>query len=371
VSKTSAAGNAIALVGIGARGFILFRAFQQLCRRAVNPDMKDPGAKLTRRLPWIFPVTFAVVIAVGIATVWAWGTVVGVALTLASALIMAIAGVALAAYLWLAAEDFRRQEGYVVCEADYADAPRQIKATMRRIYRSAREVRAGRAHQDGMFGELELDRLVFSAGEQAILSSQGAAGIRDLKPDAEDADRDLIADAEAQIQAITAHLVEVEKTLKRSASAAGHLSEKISEPEKRRAEQRAADEAQSAAQDRRRRALEKLEEVAAKAKAKVPVEATDIEERIAAVAAGYDEATQVSRHGIGATAMPPKKDAAEGSTGIVGAEESGKSARSVAISSAKSSVGQASKRAAAGAKRLRNLLNEAAAQRDDRAGREP
>lgn len=87
--------------------------------------MEDPGAKLTRWLPAIAPVALAVVVAVGVATVSAWGAVVGGVLTVASLLVVVIAGIVFAAYLWLAAEDYRRKEGYVVCEADYADAPRQ------------------------------------------------------------------------------------------------------------------------------------------------------------------------------------------------------------------------------------------------------
>ncbi|STZ33326.1 Uncharacterised protein [Mycolicibacterium smegmatis] len=322
--------------------------------------MEDPGAKLTRWLPAIAPVALAVVVAVGVATVSAWGAVVGGVLTVASLLVVVIAGIVFAAYLWLAAEDYRRKEGYVVCEADYADAPRQIKATMRRIYRSARAVRVGRAHQDGMFGELELDRLVFAAAEQAILSSEVAAGVRDLKPDAQESDRELIAVADTQIKAITEHLVEVERTLKRSASTADHLSKKIAEPEKRWAEQKAADEARTAAQDRRRRAREKLEEATVEAKAKVPVEAADIEERIAAVATGYDEVTQVSGGEEGEKVDSPSH--------VSSTDEDPKAVGPAAIRAAKYSAVQATKRSSGGVRKLKKLLDENTAAGDQRNG---
>lgn len=195
--------------------------------------MKDPGTKLTRWLSWIPLGSVAVVAAIGVAAVWAWG-IFGVLLTIACALVVVVVATVVAAYLWLAAEDYRRKAGYIICEADYDSAPRQIKSTMRRIYRSARTVRTGRAHQDGMFGELELERLVFTAAQQAVLSSDVSAGIRDLKPDAGPADRELIADADAQIKEIADHLVEVEARLKRTASTASRLSETVAEPERRR-----------------------------------------------------------------------------------------------------------------------------------------
>ncbi|BBX34854.1 hypothetical protein MMAG44476_34781 [Mycolicibacterium mageritense DSM 44476 = CIP 104973] len=359
MSRNFSAGTAITLVGAGARGFILYRAFQQLRRRAVDPDMKDPGTKLTRWLSWIPLGSVAVVAAIGVAAVWAWG-IFGVLLTIACALVVVVVATVVAAYLWLAAEDYRRKAGYIICEADYDSAPRQIKSTMRRIYRSARTVRTGRAHQDGMFGELELERLVFTAAQQAVLSSDVSAGIRDLKPDAGPADRELIADADAQIKEIADHLVEVEARLKRTASTASRLSETVAEPERRREAQKAADEAPAAAEDRRRRAHEKLQRATAEAKVKTPVDATDVEDRVAAVAAGYEEVARISKQALEGGSSRGE-NSVEGNA-VAGADDGGKAARTAAINAAKTSAGQATKLASAagraGAKKLKKLLDD-------------
>ncbi len=290
---------------------------------------------------------------------WAWG-IFGVLLTIACALVVVVAATVVAAYLWLAAEEHRRKTGYIICEADYDSAPRQIKSTMRRIYRSARTVRTGRAHQDGMFGELELERLVFAAAQQAVLSSDVSAGIRDLKPDAGPDDRELIADADAQIKEIADHLVEVEARLKRTASMASRLSEIVAEPERRREAQKAAHEARAAAEDRRRRAHEKLQRATAEAKVKAPVDAEDVEDRVAAVAAGYEEATRISEQTLEGRSSRGE-NSVEGNAAAP-ADDGGKSARAAAINAAKTSAVQATKLASAagrvGAKTLRELLRD-------------
>lgn len=305
--------------------------------------MKDPGLKQTRWLPSIIPVSVLFVVGIGFAAIRAWGAI-GLLVTLVCALVAAIVSTIIAAFVWLAAEDRRRKVGYVICEADYVSAPRQIKSTMRRIYRSAQVVRTGRAHQEGMFGALELDRLVFSAAEQASMSSEIVVGIRDLGPNSGSGDRDLIAEADDQIKQISAHLSSVESTLKRAATTANRLSGWIAEPERREAARKAADAAYEATQDRRRRAREKLEEATAQAKGKTRLDAIDIEERIAAVSAGYDEAAGLSNRTLQGEELPTNDSPS----------------RKAAV--AKESAGKAAKRATAlgkaGAKKLRDRLGE-------------
>lgn len=343
MSKNSAARDLVSVVAVGTHGFILFRAIQQLRRRAVNPDMKDLGLKQTRWLPAIIPAAMVLVVGIGFAAIHAWGAI-GVFVTLICALVVMIAAMIIAAWVWLAAEDHRRKVGYVICEADYGTAPRQIKSTMRRIYRSAQVVRTGRAYQEGMFGELELDRLVFSAAEQAIVSSQIACGIKDLKPDSESGDRELIAEADGQIKQISAHLSSVESTLKRAATTANRLSSRLAEPARQEAARKVDDAVHEAAQDRRRRAREKLEEATTQAKVKTRVDATDVEERIAAVSAGYDEATGLTNRTRHQEEIPTNDSPTRAAT------------------AAKESATRAAKRATAlgksGAKKLRDRVSE-------------
>lgn len=360
MSKNSSAVDIIGLVGVGAHGFLLYRAFQQLRRRVVNPDMNDPGIAMTRWLAWIAPVAAAIVVAIGIATVWAWGGFIGIALTLVCALVVAVAAMALAAYLWLSAEDYRRAMGYVVCEADYPDAPRQIKSTMRRIYRSGHVVRTGQAHQQGMFGEVELDRLVFASAQQAIVASGVAAGIRGLRSDANAGDRELIADAEKQIKEITKHLSDVEARFKRTASTASQLSESIAEPDRLRAEQKAREEASAAAEVRRRQARQKLEQATVEAKATERMDATDLEDRVSAVAAGYVEASRISRQTLSGDQLADGDSVKPASTlrGSLNKDE----IREAAINAAKSTAQQAATRTTEvgreGLKRFRKYLDD-------------
>jgi hypothetical protein len=355
MNKNSASTDVVSLVAVGAQGFILFRAIQQLRRRAVNPDMKDPGTRHTRWLQLIVLVSMVAVVAIGFATVRAWG-LVGIFVTLVSALLVAVVATVIAAYLWLAAEDHRRKVGYVVCEADYLGAPRQVKSAMRRIYGSARTVRMGRAHQEAMFGDLELDQLVFSAAQQAILCSEISTGIRDLKPDSDAGDHELIADADGQIKQIAAHLAEVEATLKRAASAASRLSARIAEPERVQAAQKAVYEAHAAAEDRRRQAREKLEQVTAEAKTMTRVDATDVDDRIAAVAAGYDEVLQVSGEAVGGGNVAGHASSAQNAPAVGAGDANAR--LGAALRMAKSAAGHAVKDARARAKAMKDQFGE-------------
>lgn len=133
--------------------------------------------------------------------------------------------------------------GYVVCEADYADAPRHIRSAMWRIFKSALSVRGGSAYQTGIFGDLELDRVVYSAAERAVISSELCAGMRDL---GEAQDGELLDTAE-QLADIRRFVLEVEAALKRAAKTASRLSTSLSDCAKERATQQAAQRAAAAA----------------------------------------------------------------------------------------------------------------------------
>lgn len=46
----------------------------------------------------------------------------------------------------------------MISEDSYTHAPRSIKISMRRIYKAAKAIESGRAHRDGMFGDIEITR---------------------------------------------------------------------------------------------------------------------------------------------------------------------------------------------------------------------
>ena len=85
-----------------------------------------------------------------------------------------------AMYVNFCAALHRRTTGYVISEDSYKNAPHSIKVSMRRIYKAAAAIETGRAHTDGMFGDIEVTRLVYSAAQRAVLSSELSASTTDL-----------------------------------------------------------------------------------------------------------------------------------------------------------------------------------------------
>ena len=177
-SGGSGAGWRVIWAGVGAA--YLVSVYQQLRRRAVDPDGRDPASRISLMIKWGCP---ALALAVVVANVVVFSRVGIAALLIVLVLdVGAVLGIAaLAMRLWEIAEGRRRQTGYVICEASYVHAPRHIKSSMRRIYRSGRSVRAGRAFCDQMFGDVQLDQLVYSAAQRAVLSSELSEAVRELK----------------------------------------------------------------------------------------------------------------------------------------------------------------------------------------------
>ncbi len=300
--KTSA--ESIASVGVAAVGSVqLYRLFQRLRHRAIHPAMDDPGKDLVRWMR-LAAVGFVVVVAIAAAGLFAWLGPVAIIFAVMISLIAIVAWLATAVSLWINAESRRRAVRYVICEDDYADAPRQIKSTMRRICRSAKSVRSSQAHQRDMFGDLSLDEAVYGAAERAILSSELSAAIRDLRPDAQSSDQALLDDANQQIRAIKDELASVEAALKRGAKSAEKLSQRVTEPERQQAAERTRQDAACAAKERRLQARARLEEASVHASAVDRLETDTVSDRIDAVAEGYDEARKVSDQVSGAPSMP-------------------------------------------------------------------
>ncbi len=270
----------------------LVRAIRQFRRRAVDPDRQDPARLIYLLIIWGCPVLALGVVAANIAVFDKFGlTALFPAVTLD--VVAAVGLIVSALYLWHLAEARRRCSGYVICEASYVDAPHHVKSTMRHIYKSARSVRSGRAYQDRMLGDGELDRLVYSAAERAVLASELSAAVRDLAANAEP-DDDAVNHAKEQLGEIRRYLDDVEGSLARAAKTATSLSGRISEPEAARAAQRHAEEMAATAAENRRQARMRLEDATARASSPARVDGSDVEDRVSSVYAGYDEVTRIS-----------------------------------------------------------------------------
>jgi hypothetical protein len=328
--------------GAGVGGFYLFQLIRRLMYRAVHPDMEDPGKRYLRWL-WLVPIVLTVVVAAAAAALFhRLGPGAIVLVVICAFLALLVWGI-VASWLWFAAEQCRRASRYVICEADYADAPRQIKSTMRRMYRSARSMRSGQAYRQNMFGDLELDQLVYSAAERAVLSSELSAAARDLRPDSAPGDRTVLDDANAQIRAISDELARVESALKRSATTADILSESIAEPERQRAATLAQEQADAEARARHDRARGHLEDVTTRASARLDLDDSEVEDRIGAVSAGFDEARQVSAKFLGdPTSLTHRQDEI--------ADDSTSTTRDAVFKAARFTAGKAAKLSAATAK---------------------
>jgi hypothetical protein len=294
MAENSSGGGLINVVAAGIGSIYIIRLIQRLRRRATNPNIADPGRRYIKWLPWIPAALIAVLAAVVIALFAIVDPLFAVVLSMVIALLLAVVGLVAIAGTLATAEDQRRAQGYVVCEDDYADAPRQIKATMRRIYRSARTIRSGHANQRNMFGDLGLEQVVYSAAERAIVASNLAAAVRDLKPEAKASDRKLLDDANSKIRAIRDELTAVEATLKRATGAAEALSASVTEPERKREAAQAKAEVTAAAEDRAERARTRLIDATLRADATPEFGHADLEDRVTAVAAGYAEVKNIS-----------------------------------------------------------------------------
>lgn len=142
--------------------------------RAVHPDITDPGAQYA---VWVLqlPAILMAIVVLGVVSLLAWlGPVATVfmAICVVAALVL---GALTMLMLWSAADQRRSTNRYAISEMEYASVPRAIKSTMRRIYRS------GHANRTGMFGDLGPDDLVYFAAERAIVSSELAEFVRELK----------------------------------------------------------------------------------------------------------------------------------------------------------------------------------------------
>lgn len=146
-----------------------------------------------------------------------------------------------------------------------------------------------------MFGDMELDELIYATAERAVLSSELSAAVTDLKPDAIAADKEVLDRANEQIDEIIAYLGDVERSLQAGARASGGLSDQMARPQRERDAAQRVEAAAQASAARRRTDRARVEDAITRASAKTPIDPADIEDRIHAVRAGFQEAAEISR----------------------------------------------------------------------------
>jgi len=144
-------------VSLAAGGIGAVTAFYKVRRhltRVAEPDRVDPARHF-----WLFKLALLAVI---VAAVW-WMVAsvpssIQAMLAIFSTVVASIMYFCGAMYVNFRAALRRRATGYVISEDSYTHAPRSIKISMRRIYKAAKAIESGRAHRDGMFGDIEITR---------------------------------------------------------------------------------------------------------------------------------------------------------------------------------------------------------------------
>jgi hypothetical protein len=206
------------------------------------------------------------------------------------------------------ADTIRRRHRYLICEEDYAAAPLVVQGKMQEIFKAGRSLATSRAHCEGMFGDIDTDGVLYSAAEQVVQAAEINTSLRKLKTNASPSHEDAIRRARVALRNIGRNLDEVNADLGIAAKNAKNLSKKLAEAERARI---AAQKEELVAERRRAEQAEarmKVEQSTAQAETKMRVDATDIADRVAAVSAGYDEASGLSDEILGgsdAAAPPP------------------------------------------------------------------
>ena len=349
-----------ALFGLAFGAMHVLRLYRYLRTRVVQPGTDDPA----RRLKWLLfygvPLLAVVVIVINVVAMNVWGP--GAVIPLILLDVIAVGGLPwLAAMLWVAAEERRVLTEYVISEHSYRDAPRAVTSIMRRIHKSARSVKSGRANTEGMFGDLGTDQLIYEAAQQAVVSSELSAAARELNASQTSEDRDALESASGQLDEILQYLQEVEASLKRVAGTANRLSENIVQPEKDRAAEKLAEEAAAAKAQRRTHARARLDEAAIRAVGRPVSNASDIEERVSAVHEGYEEVSRISDavlRGRPVAAEEPSLTPADGDSD----DDRRRAAREAVWNATKASASKAGKLSIIatryGGEKLRNLNKE-------------
>jgi hypothetical protein len=257
--------------------------------------------------------------------------------------------------IWTFVEFFNHQQASTIVEKDYLDAPPDIRRTMARIYRAARSVRRGEAHTRGFIDGTELQRVVYSAAQQAVLSSELSVDIRELTLSRDPEDRRTVAEAEKQIDGIRKNIKAVEARFSRAADTAKQLSEEVIRPERER--ENAAKRAQKQAIDDERygEARSRLTDATERAKlqAQISEDGTSLENHITGMRDGFQEVAEISKRVERGPVLPNDSAAPEGESDAPGSR-----ALKIAKSAATQGMRLSGKAARSAAKKLKEKRGE-------------
>ncbi|TXH16587.1 MAG: hypothetical protein E6R06_30650 [Mycobacterium sp.] len=191
-------------------------------------------------------------------------------------------------------ESRQRKYEYLICADDYVEAPQPIQTKMRKIFESAESLRDNRAHRDGMFGDLDIDRVLYSASEQAVNAATLNVAKRKLQSVPGSVDEDGLRRARAGLHKIGRQLDQVEAELSRAATAANSLSTKIIAAEKA-CEQAAKDSEATVRRDQKRADAHRLlDNAVMQTRSTSRIDTGGIGDHVESVAAGYDDATKIT-----------------------------------------------------------------------------
>lgn len=278
---------------VAATGVIgLVVAWRYLRCRAVHPDLADPAVDAIRRIKIFGVVAVALVIAANVAAVslipidYLFFTLAGL---LALDAVIAYFGIGLLLTSLFDAYASRRRTRYVICELDYRGAPRTSKSTLRRIYRYERQLSDSHAVKSGVLGDVEANRLVYSAAEQAIAAAEINHAIGELKPASTDEDRLALADAQSALADIKRYIEEIEAALKAAAGTADATTVRPAQARNFAATESAAHPVPDD------RARNKVTETVERSRLTPRVDTVDFSDRVSSMSYGHEEAQRISR----------------------------------------------------------------------------
>lgn len=251
--------------------------------------------------------------------------------------------------------DLYRLNQHNIRERHYINAPADIRKSLRRIYRSARSVRRGEAYAQGVVGDAELRRLVYSAAQQAVISSELSVQIRELALSRDPEDRRVIAEAEEHLAVIRKQIKDLEARFGRTADTADKLSQEITRPQRERVEAQRQAQADAAQAERHHIARVRLTEATYKAKLQRTAgdDGTDLEDRVSGLHEGYQEAARISATAQYGPSLSAREDETADRT-----RTAGHRAKEVARAAASRGAKIASTAARLGVEKLRNGLGD-------------
>lgn len=148
-----------------------------------------------------------------------------------------------------------------------------------------------------MFGDVDVDSVLYSAALQVVQTSTINAPLRKLKAHAGPDDEDAVRRGRDALDRIGEQLDKIEADLRAAARDGKHLSKQLAATDRARIVESLDEQAAERHREAGARARAAVDDAIARAGVESAGDTTTIADRVAVVAAGYDEARQVS-HGV-------------------------------------------------------------------------